>query len=171
MGAVIAFTLVVHVTNLAGVPRPVMLAAQETVQAMFRDAGIDIAWVDDSGGESRHVTTRLIVVPRGGGSIGNRFDAVLGAAARPAEGGGTAWVFFERVVEHADRHAVPLDRLLACTIAHELGHIVQKIPGHAHRGLMRASWGSNEYRRAALGRLEMNRIDLDGRRVDSLYAP
>ena len=171
MGAVIAFTLVVHVTNLSDVPRPLMLAAEATVETMFRHAGIEIAWVDDPAGESRHVATRLIILPRGGGSIGNRFDAILGAAARPAEGVATAWVFFERVEEHADRHAVPLDRLLACTIAHELGHVVQRSPGHSDRGLMRASWGSVEYRRAALGRLEMTRADLEGRRSDAPSAP
>jgi hypothetical protein len=44
--------------------------------------------------------------------------------------------------------------VFACTLAHELGHVL--MPGHTHapEGLMRASWRREELQRADQGQLQ-----------------
>ena len=160
MPSLAALALVVHVTNLAAVPPAVLRDAQQEVAALFRDIDIAIEWQDDTPHDSAHVEARLILLPREEGALRDSFVTVLGAASRTLAGSGTAWVFYNRVAHHADRNAVPLSRLLACAIAHELGHVVQALPSHADRGLMRSNWGPPEYRSAALGRLKFAEGDL-----------
>ena len=160
MPSLAALALVVHVTNLAAVPPTVLRDAQREVAALFRDITMTIEWRDDQSAVGGHVETRLILLPREEGALRDSFVTVLGAAARSGAGSGTAWVFYDRVVHHADRYGVPLSKLLACAIAHELGHVVQPLPAHTDRGLMRSNWGRLEYRRAALGRLTFGEGDL-----------
>jgi len=47
MAAVVALTIVIHLTNIAGVPATVMRDAQQQVIEMFRDAGVDVRWSAD----------------------------------------------------------------------------------------------------------------------------
>lgn len=157
-----AIVIVVHVSNVAGVPAPLMREAQSHVEAMFRDIGVTIAWVDDAPSRGVHAAARLIVLPTARGAMRERFDAVLGAASRTPGGLGTAWVFFDRIRDHAERQVVPLSRLLACAIAHELGHVMQAVPGHSSTGVMRGTWTRREYRGAALGRLKFTEAIYSG---------
>ena len=161
MVPLLALTILVHVTNLSAAPNAVVRAAQIEARAIFRDAGVDVEFADDQTA-SAHADIRLILVQHADGALRNSFDAVLGAAARTPEGAGTAWVFYEMIAEHSERYVVRLSSLLACTIAHEIGHLLQPHPSHEERGVMRATWRRDEYRRAALGRLRFNSTDLRG---------
>jgi hypothetical protein len=152
MFPIFALVIVVHVTNLIA-PPALLREAQKRVSAMFLGAGIVIAWVDDRRGGA-HVETRLIITPRAEGSMDRGFNSALGAASRTPAGVDTAWVFYSRVSKYSERNHVRLEQLLACAIAHELGHVVQRMPSHSRRGLMRAAWGPAEYRDARLGRLK-----------------
>ena len=152
MVPLLALTILVHVTNLSDAPVAVVRAAQSEARAIFRDAAVDVEFIDDQAA-SAHADIRLILVAHSDGSLRNRFDAVLGAAVRTPAGAGTAWVFYEKIAEHSDRYVVPVSSLLACTIAHEIGHLIQPHPSHDEQGVMRATWRRSEYRRAALGQL------------------
>ena len=158
MVSLAALALVVHVSNVAGVPAAILLDAQAQVRDMFLDAGIEIEWIDDVP-HGTHADARLVIVDRPRGALQASFEMVLGAALPRRSGVGTAWVFYNRVAEHSDRYTVPLARLLACTIAHELGHVLQEIPSHVDHGVMRATWRRSEYRDAALGRLRFTSTD------------
>jgi hypothetical protein len=48
---------------------------------------------------------------------------------------------------------VPVSRLLACAIAHEIGHLLQTEPAHEPSGLMRAVWTRTDFRQLSAGRL------------------
>lgn len=157
--SLIALAIVVHVTNLA-VPSHLLRDAQIQAAALFADVGVTIEWVEDSH-QGAHTEARLILLPHASGSVGGRFDAVLGAASRTPAGSGSAWVFVDRIAEHADRHAVPVAQLLACAIAHELGHLLQSKPAHTDRGVMKETWQRSDYRRAALNRLRFEPHDFD----------
>ncbi|HYE87430.1 MAG TPA: hypothetical protein VEA16_13805 [Vicinamibacterales bacterium] len=160
MSFVAALTIVVHVSNLAAVPDPVIRAAQSEVAALFLDAGVEIRWVDDVVPGGARVEARLILVPHASGAhrdAGGK--AIFGAASRTPGGMGTAWVFYQRITQHAERYSVPASRLLACAIAHELGHVIQDTPSHSASGVMRATWRMRDYRQAALGRLRFTEID------------
>ena len=72
----------------------------------------------------------------------------MGAAVRTAEGNAVADVFYRRVLAEADRYQVSRSLVLACAIAHELGHLLLPLRTHAPAGLMRACWSRNEFHRA-----------------------
>jgi hypothetical protein len=160
MAPLLALTVIVYTSNLAAAPAAVVRDAQARVTQLFADAGVIVEWQDDVP-HGVHAEARLVIASRPGGSFRNTFDTVLGAASPSSSphGTGTAWVFFDRIAEHSERHAVPLSRLLACAIAHELGHVLQVRPGHSDRGVMRATWRKAEYRSAAIDRLLFTAAD------------
>jgi len=49
--------------------------------------------------------------------------------------------------------------VLACAIAHELGHLLQRSPQHTSNGVMRKAWSRRDYIHAAGGRLEFTLED------------
>ena len=157
MASLVSIAIVVHVTNLA-VPAHLLRDAQLHVATLFADAGVTITWVDDTSA-GVHTEARLVLLPRASAALRGRFDTVLGAASRTPSGTGTAWVFLDRVAEYADRHSVPLAHLLACAIAHEIGHLLQEQPQHADHGVMRETWQRADYRRAARQRLRFGPQD------------
>jgi hypothetical protein len=157
MASLISIAIVVHVTNLAA-PSHLLRDAQAQAAALFAAAGVTIEWVDDTS-SGVHAETRLILLPRASTALRGRFDTVLGAASRTPSGTGTAWVFLDRIAEHADRHSVPLAHLLACAIAHEIGHVLQEQPQHSDHGVMRETWQRADYRRAARQRLRFGPQD------------
>jgi hypothetical protein len=157
---VFTLAIIVHMTNVAGTPAPVLRDAQAHVVAMFRDAGISIEWAPESPWASGlpHVV-RLTLVPAESDSFRRQGMTPLGAAMRTTSGAGIAWVFYRRVEEVAAREIVPVAQILACAIAHELGHLLQQRVTHTASGVMRPSWSQGDYRRAALGRLQFTPAD------------
>ena len=154
MTALIALTLTIHVANIAGVPPAVMRSAQEQVSRMFNDVGIEITWsTDDHVLRGDQQAVRLTLVPYETGALSGA-GTVLGAAIPRRPGAGTAWVFYRRVEREADRHGVAVAPVLACAVAHELGHLLQRSPQHTANGVMRKAWSRRDYIRAAGGRLE-----------------
>src|SRR5262245_32438538 len=86
MPSLAALALVVHVTNLAGVPPSVLRDAQVEVASLFRDIDIAIEWQDDTPRDGEHVEARLILLPREEGALRDSFVTVLGAASRTQAG-------------------------------------------------------------------------------------
>jgi hypothetical protein len=78
---------------------------------------------------------------------------VMGAALRTPGGTALAYVFYRRVEAEAERYGVSSGLVLACAIAHELGHLLLPDALHAASGLMRACWSRDEFTRAEQGRL------------------
>jgi len=62
-------------------------------------------------------------------------------------------VFYRRVQAEADRYQVSIGSVLACAIAHELGHLLMPDTAHAASGLMRAGWSRDDFNRADQGQL------------------
>ena len=71
--------------------------------------------------------------------------------------GAMATVFDDQVRSVARRTGVDRSELLGRTLAHEIGHLMLRVPGHSSAGLMRAVWTDAE--------LAMNRRD------DWLFTP
>jgi hypothetical protein len=59
-----------------------------------------------------------------------------------------ATVLVDRVRAFSERSDTERGILLGAALAHELAHLLVGAPSHADRGLMRASWGDEEIRRA-----------------------
>jgi hypothetical protein len=90
---------------------------------------------------------RLVVRVVAGGSKIN--DSVLrpplGQSLADHEGGTYASVFLERVQDAATEANIPWEVVLAYATAHEVGHLLLGAEAHTARGLMKASWGREEY--------------------------
>ena len=84
----------------------------------------------------------------------------MGAAVRTENGNALAYVFYQRVRAEAERYDVSTAQVLACTIAHELGHLLLPIRAHSPEGLMRACWSRAEFHRADHGELRFLPIDV-----------
>jgi hypothetical protein len=156
----IALAVVLQVANVAGAPASTLERAQAEVARVYRDIGVDLEW---SGAESpradRSRAIRVVLVPYETGDLQQRADTVMGAAVRTTLGTGVAYVFYRRVESEAARYAVPVASVLACAIAHELGHLL--LPegvhgGHSPDGLMRACWNRGDFHRAEQGLLRFS---------------
>jgi hypothetical protein len=55
--------------------------------------------------------------------------------------------------------------VLACAIAHELGHLLLPMRGHSAAGLMRACWSRDEFQRAEQGQLKFSADEIVGIRA------
>src|SRR5262245_32056653 len=127
MTTIAAITLVIHFANLAGAPDVVVRDAQTEVAELLSEIGVQVEWTAAATGSAPARPGRVLVtlVPYEAGSLRHANRQVLGAATRTDLGTGIALVFFQRVLEEADAYGAPPARVLACAIAHELGHLLQ----------------------------------------------
>ncbi len=154
ISSIIALTFVIQFANLAGAPDAVVRDAQAGVADILGDIDVQVQWIAPSDPvASRERTLHLTLLRYEAGALKQTNHQVLGAATRTEFGTGIALVFFQRVVEEADAYAVPVSRVLACAIAHEIGHLLQSEPAHEPSGLMRAVWTRADFRKLSAGRL------------------
>ncbi len=114
--------------------------AQELMTHIYQQAGVTVRWaIDETTKPDRTLTlvlTHSTTVPSGLAA-----DA-MGVAPSPGDGtrGTVAYVFVDRVVSFAASHRVAVPHVLACALAHEIGHLL--LPPNAHRpdSVMRDSW-------------------------------
>jgi len=153
----IAFSLVLQLSNAADVPPPILTKAQTEVVRVYRDIGVEVEWSTRSAsGLDRLSGIHVIVLPYETGDLQQRPRTVMGAAIRTAHGTQVAYVFYRRVESEAAQYAVSPAFVLACAIAHEVGHLLMPDAmqsRHADAGLMRACWDRDDFRRADMGQL------------------
>ena len=63
---------------------------------------------------------------------------VFGRASRPIR---RAYIFYDRILDHARLTGSNVARLLGAVIAHEVGHLLLPAFSHSPTGIMRAHWG------------------------------
>jgi hypothetical protein len=152
ISSIVALTFVIQFANLAAAPDAVVRDAQAGAADILSDIDVQVQWIGRSEPEAvraLHVT----LVPYEAGALKQTSHQVLGAATRTEFGTGIALVFFQRVVDEANAYAIPVSRVLACAIAHEIGHLLQSEPAHEPSGLMRAVWTRADFRKLSAGRL------------------
>ena len=62
-------------------------------------------------------------------------------------------MFYGRVQAISDKYTSAVSLVFACTLAHELGHVLMPDQAHSSQGLMRATWSREELQRADQGQL------------------
>lgn len=153
----IALAVVLHMSNAASVPAHALAKAQTEVTRLYRDIGVDVEWSRSASVSGDDVfAIHVILVPYETGDLQQRPKTVMGAALRTDQGTNIAYVFYRRVESEAAQYGVPPAFVLACAIAHEIGHLL--LPdgfhsGHATAGLMRPCWGRDDFLRADRGQL------------------
>jgi hypothetical protein len=149
--------ITIRVYDTHGLANGELRAASSEAMATLGDAGLTARW-------------RLCRSPRHPSAV-DRCDETLGPdelsvrvvespADAPAdealadcyvvkgvERGVLATVFGDRVRAVAARTGLAAGVLVGRSIAHEIGHLLLRNPGHSTRGLMRARWSDDELRR------------------------
>ena len=157
----IAFSVVLHLFNAASVPAPVVAKAQAELGRVYRDIGVNVEWSPPAE-EHRHQPDEIhvILIPYETGGLQQSARTVLGAAIRTPHGTKVAYVFYRRVEAEAAQYDVSPAFVLACAIAHEVGHLL--LPGSLHHGghsptgLMRPNWNRDDFIRADRGQLRFD---------------
>ena len=150
MTHILAAALVLHMSNFSGAPPTVVHQAQEEVTRVYARIGVPLEW-DGSTGTAPAI--QIVLLPYETGDLRHVQNTVMGAAVRTPNGNAVAYVYYRRVQAEAERYEVSTPLVLACAIAHEVGHLLLPERAHAVTGLMRACWSRSEFERAEQGQL------------------
>ena len=162
MTHVLAAALVLQLSNFSGAPPSIVQRAQEEVVRVYAEIGVPLVWDDATAPPADpSATIRVVLLPYETGDLRRSEKTVMGAAVRTASGNAVAYVFYRRVRGEADRYGVAADLVLACAIAHELGHLLLPARTHAAVGLMRGCWSRDEFDRAKQGQLRFLREEVE----------
>ena len=163
----------VVVCDSAGVPIQALTAAERGASSIFQRMGLRMEWLDCS---TAHVTDQkdrewditwhrprdpadvvLEMLP----PLRSRDGAheTAGIARQPGDGspGVSAGVFYRRAHDLARLGDASEAQILACLVAHELGHLLLGPGAHAASGIMQPEWSRADWRAAAWGRLAFDR--------------
>ena len=144
--------VVLHLHNFAGAPAAIVDKAERELTRVYDDIGVHVEWdrADDRHADTRG-EVRIILVAREAGDF--RRTAVMGATMWTDQGTPVVYVFYRRVQAEAERYAVSIVHVLACALAHEVGHVLMPEGGHSREGLMRAYWTRDDFNSADRGQL------------------
>jgi len=156
-----ANTISVLVYNYAEVPHPILATAEREAFRILGAAGVRVVWLDCL---KEFLTSESEEVCQGGwseetpgvrllsGHITSMYeDREFGFAAIPV----LATVNYKRIANWYGRDDARdvLAVMLGCAMAHELGHLLLRDPGHSTTGIMQPQWGAEQVRQALTGRL------------------
>jgi hypothetical protein len=161
--------LKVSVFNDAMVAQPVLKAAQERAEAVLREAGISLTWLDcGTPGRWRpelgcrdlafptHLSVRLVAGRRGVS------EDTFGQSYLNERGEGNyANVYVAQLSSCKALDLINEGELLGYVVVHELGHLLLGKDSHSSVGLMRAKWEVEELRRAARGNLSFTKSETE----------
>jgi hypothetical protein len=128
----------------ADVPPVTLEKAQDEMTRIFAAAGLEVAWVRTAPRFTVQIVSRALGYARVA-------SPVMGVALR-TPGSATARIFLNPIQDFARTCRVDVSTLLAHVIAHEIGHLLLRMP-HAATGLMKADWDPVLVREAAAGSL------------------
>jgi len=145
--------LVVRVYDMATSNAAARAAALRTAADAIASAGVRVQWRDCSRGGAAHPCKTV----RDAGDLVVRImpiaarattteEVELGFAPIDPAGRATviATVYYDVVERVARRTGIPANELLGRAMAHEIGHLLLRAPGHAPSGLMRPLWTDDE---------------------------
>jgi len=145
--------VVVRVYDMATTDAAARAAALRVAAGAIATAGMTISWRDCSRGGTDHpcrtvrdagdLVVRIMPVAT---SVATSEDVELGFAPIDPAGRATviATVYYDVVQRVARRTGLSARELLGRAVAHELGHLLLRAPGHGPSGLMRPLWTDEE---------------------------
>jgi hypothetical protein len=166
-------TIVLQVAGYRSVPPHIVTRAKAEMTRIYRDAGVNVIWINAASSTGRPDTLQspaasepglaLVVLPREmSDQLTVATEALGGAAGTPEQRGRMAYVFYSRV-EHIARTYLNTSRrratydgdnviVLGHAMAHEIGHLLLPY-GHSATGLMRPDWSGEDLHHAVHGQL------------------
>jgi hypothetical protein len=152
--APVVVTISMH--NDAAVPWGTVRDAEEEASRVFREAGIEVEWVNCQAGSEDVLDTEksrscgeasfpehlhLRIEKR---SVGLSPE-VMGISFLSENGSGSqADLFYEGLEGLRQKSNANLASILGCIASHEIGHLLLGTNAHASHGIMRAVWGQDE---------------------------
>jgi hypothetical protein len=164
------FQIAVRVYNYAGVTGRTLLRAEEEGTRIFRKAGVAAVWIDCGFAHSPEeqvppceiplgtITVNLKILPPSMATRVASSREELGFALVSARAGSAseAWVFYQRV-EDATSGVASTSQILACAMAHEIGHLLLGPDHHSREGIMCARWNQKTLEEVGQGRMLFSR--------------
>lgn len=148
--------LQVQVYDYAGLPPAALhefvtrtheILASSGVALEVQTCGTRTALCESYSGSSKRIVMR--VVTDTGKNRMNVRSQKLGMSIADHDGGTYATVFLKPAEEKASYPNLPRTTVLAYAAAHEIGHLLLGDQAHTNQGLMKATWGSNEFQAMA----------------------
>jgi hypothetical protein len=136
--------LVLHVTDSAHASRGDLAEAKQLVTRVYRQAGVRAVWTNDTASAAQPdgaFDVDVLVSSKEMMTRKSQLDAldehVFGTASRPSR---RAYIFYDRIADHAQRTVSNFGLLLGMVIAHEVGHLLLPPSSHSADGIMCATW-------------------------------
>jgi hypothetical protein len=151
----------VRVYDYAQVPPKVLSSAEDQVNMIFREAGVNVAWVNLTPPKDPSQAQPVGRHPAGSAGIDlrivGRFEATtrmlrydaMGFAVPPD----TAAISLEWVDKFASLGIAEEYQVLGAAMAHEIGHLFLGPNSHSPVGIMRAGWKEQDLLEASQARL------------------
>ena len=157
----IAHTILVTavLVNLSDASPALIEAVKAEVAVLFGEIDVRVEWIDDHSNGTTPEVFRIVVQTAFFGPPRAFDDGVMGSVTSGPIRTPVARVFFGAVQRLAERRNVPVAGLFSRAIAHEIGHLLQQVKGHAGGGLMRSHWGLKEFQAIANGGLRFTAAD------------
>jgi hypothetical protein len=164
--------VVVLLYNYAQVPGDLLDRTRHRVDGIFSDTEVAIDWVDPIVDARYRVspdrnslgvfTIQMVIRTQLSGAWPGSPRAPAGTTPHgPHESGGSAFVFYDRVCFIALEYQQDIWEVLACAIAHEMGHVLLPAPAHSTTGIMRPTWDKDDMRHARFGGLRFTAAQIE----------
>jgi hypothetical protein len=154
----------VRLYDYAAVPYQTLAQAEREASRIFREAGVDLLWMQCSPVENKAADLdacehmgefpRFVVkiLPETMAVHLQRHPRVFGMAVQR-----DAFIFFDRVLGLCAVEEFSISVILGHAMAHELGHMVLRQTSHSPSGIMMETFRKGALRRAEKGRLLFTR--------------
>lgn len=113
--------------------------AQQLTTAIYQQAGVALDWTTHTAPPARSLIIVLATIAAAPAGVA---PEAMGVAPTPGDGsrGTTAYVFVDRVISFTVAYRLAGEHVLACAMAHEIGHLLLPPNAHSSEGIMRSNW-------------------------------
>jgi hypothetical protein len=155
----------VFVSDSANAPEEIVVAAEQDAGRIFRQAGVDLEWVNCEA-QARNLWQSQCLDRRMGPALVVRIiphartlaNDIFGVSFLDHDAGTYADLFFEPIVQlHEQNRDISLAPIVGDVLAHELGHLLLGSNAHSRDGIMQPHWTREQLRRAAMGQMRFNK--------------
>jgi hypothetical protein len=156
--------VVILLRDFADIPPVILRQAEDHVTRIFAEEGIEVRFEDarrpgeGEDADAHYVSAALrgTADPSGSGALG---------MARPFANGGTQLeIFYPPVQSVIQSRPESGGRILAHVIAHELGHLLTRVPDHKANGMMKRHFDNQDFRLMSWRYLAFDGWDLQAMR-------
>jgi hypothetical protein len=141
-----------------------LLRARIVVTEAYAEIGVDVVWRSARAapsGCSLGALNRGIIVTFASIAPAGLTQEALAFATPFATDGPCVTVLMDRIAPSAERNPASSGFLLGNALAHEMGHVLQRVVRHSDSGLMKARWSGEEIRNMRTQRLHFTVYDAE----------